>query len=301
LKIWGSIEQAAEELDISTRSVYRRIGDGRIQKRRGKGGGWIYVSDNDDSDVPGDVPETSTVDVNDIASMSLRDKKRGGEKGDLVNLQSVKPSHELVKDWEKTKQAGLILERKKYERETEALTSSSVHPAVKEKRASLDILQMSVDEMKVQRELKELMRDEDEASLKIKRRERIHKIKDAAISPLLRKNIPAPILLSTLALIDAALGEIPDLDNFDDESLKLQVDIAISNFWSHKNISPSIRTAKLRTIWQGIDDTFEAARKQAGFPTVDHLLNDWLQRNPVETTKMIYEILDFGRFCGIRT
>jgi hypothetical protein len=43
------------------------------------------------------------------------------------------------------------------------------------------------------------------------------------------------------------------------------------------------------------------ACKQGGFKTVDDLLYDWLEREPVEASQMIFEILDFARFSGIRT
>jgi hypothetical protein len=75
MKIWGSIDEAANDLGITTRSVYRQIESGKIRKQRGKGGGWVYVEEEDTDvwrgdDVTDDVTSdlTSTGDVKDVSN-----------------------------------------------------------------------------------------------------------------------------------------------------------------------------------------------------------------------------------------
>jgi hypothetical protein len=83
MKICGSINEAAEALQITPRSVYRRIENGTIGKQRGKGGGWVYVL-YEDEDLPegdavtGDVTSdlTSTGDGKEASNDFVSNKER---------------------------------------------------------------------------------------------------------------------------------------------------------------------------------------------------------------------------------
>ena len=139
MKVWGSIDEAANDLGITARSVYRRIESGVIEKRRGKDGGWIYVLSDQgklpgEGDVTSDVTSgvTSTVGVNDVPVG--KEKFRHPPQSPKKVIPVEHPSQRVIEQREDVEVTELEVRKEKAVRQLEQLSESKKREEVERKR-----------------------------------------------------------------------------------------------------------------------------------------------------------------------
>jgi hypothetical protein len=283
MRAWDSIESLSVDNGISTRSGYRWLASKKVTKKR-EGGRTLYVLNTDDD-----------VDKSKAASGDGHDASR----------KRIAPTPQLA---ERTEAADLIEEdvrRRKAELELESLTPQAEDSSVKEERASLKKLQLSVEKIKAQKELNVLMSGENELQRRANFRARIEAVKRFIIPEPLKRQLPPDILLATYDALSRGLSELPD--SVSNEDLILYSNLILNHLWNQKDIYPSIRSAKLRMVFDGIHSMWEWERQaynaQHGniFPTLESFISFSLLSMPVKQAVAIVQgINELSSVAGIR-
>lgn len=199
MKVYESIEQLAEEMEVSERTAWRWLKQGRIKKKRSEDGRIIFVLVDEPTDIT-DIDDSDNV-TTDVSSMSVNDTESildvSGRRGRKLSVRPVSGLVQSMRD---------ELETSKVEFEIEKIEDARSKWQERKDRERKEKAEQERAERLEEHWVREGERQTEEKE--IQKRNVIQKVKNHVIPAGMRAFIPAHILAFMYQEIEKVLSRM---------------------------------------------------------------------------------------------
>jgi len=299
MKSYSSLEKLAEDQKISVRTAWRWLRAGRIEREKKNGQiFYILVSDTDSDSV-----SDNKTDVTGDTDVSDRIETRYSPIKKVLPVSD--PSYDLKSERENTEKLLLKIEQKKALKTLQKMNDEEPK-VLKERRAEVEAKALSLEEIKIEREMERLTFEQKQKESETRKRDLIESVKTQCVPKVLKKYLPIDLYFLTLTEIDKELRGM-DLNNLSPEECVSYGFIVRNRIWhAPENFSIVFRALmmsllgsieeSIKTLWNSYQKTTKQKINYDDF--YRSIISEWFLNNPREFSEALIFMRDLVFLFG---